>query len=216
MHIDPDAYAQTAPIPQRPPPLTVDTPEQAAARSRWARLRARIYEVFPLRWPDCGAPMRTLAFLTDPEPVRAILRHLHLPATPPALSPARGPPQPDLGFDFEHTLDLDQTPAFDPSQPEPVPDLDFDQSLRMRSLTHLAPEPTVAHAPKMAFGFPIPFASIARCARVAMSTADGANSTEDNPKCNRRILARHERDREEIQRPRSSSMRRGSTFLQRK
>jgi hypothetical protein len=51
--------------------------------------------------------MRVLAFLTAHEPVHAILRHLGLPATPLPLSPARGPPQPDLGFD-----------------PEPVPDFD--------------------------------------------------------------------------------------------
>lgn len=51
----------------------------AAARSRWARLLARIYEMFPLRCPECGAEMRILAFLTDPEPVDAILRHLDLP-----------------------------------------------------------------------------------------------------------------------------------------
>jgi pimeloyl-ACP methyl ester carboxylesterase len=48
--------------------------------------------------------------------------------TPPRLSPARGPPRPDRGFDPEHTLDLDQTPAFDPAEPEPAPDLESDQS----------------------------------------------------------------------------------------
>jgi hypothetical protein len=62
--------------------------------------------------------MRILAFLTEPEPVHAILCHLGLPATAPPLSPARGPPQHYLGFD----RDLDQTPAFDPIEPEPVPD----------------------------------------------------------------------------------------------
>jgi hypothetical protein len=46
----------------------------AAARSRWARLLARIYEVFPLRCPECGADMRILAFLTEPGPVGAIVR----------------------------------------------------------------------------------------------------------------------------------------------
>jgi hypothetical protein len=61
-------------------------------------------------------------------PVDAILRHLDLPATPPPVSPARGPPQPDLGFDVEHTLEIDQTPAFDPAEPEPEPDLELDQS----------------------------------------------------------------------------------------
>jgi hypothetical protein len=57
-----------------------------AARSRWARLLARIYEVFPLRCPDCGSDMRILAFLTDPGPVGAILRCLDLPHTAPRLS----------------------------------------------------------------------------------------------------------------------------------
>ena len=72
--------------------------------------------------------MRILAFLTAAEPVDALLRHLGLPATPPPLSPARGPPQHDLAFDAEHGLDIDQTPAFDPAESEPGPDCDFDQS----------------------------------------------------------------------------------------
>jgi hypothetical protein len=32
-----------------------DSPQRAAARSRWARLLARIYEVFPLTCPVAGA-----------------------------------------------------------------------------------------------------------------------------------------------------------------
>jgi hypothetical protein len=78
--------------------------------------------------------MRSLAFLTDPEPTGAILR---LPHIPPRLSPARGPPQPAFDLDtdpvapVEDHLPVDhfeQTPAFDPVDPEPVPDLDFDQT----------------------------------------------------------------------------------------
>ena len=68
--------------------------------------------------------MRILAFLTEPGSVQAIVRHLGLPATPLPLSPARGPPQGDLGFDPEPDLEFDQTPAFDPAEPEPVPDFD--------------------------------------------------------------------------------------------
>ncbi|HUF51392.1 MAG TPA: transposase [Longimicrobiales bacterium] len=105
-----------------------DSPQRAAARSRWARLLARSYEVFPLTCPDCGADMRSLAFITAAEPVDAILTHLGLPTTPPPLSPARGPPQQDLVLDVDPGFDLDQTPAYDPSEPEPVPDFDFDQS----------------------------------------------------------------------------------------
>jgi hypothetical protein len=105
-----------------------DSPQRAAARSRWARLLARIYEVFPLTCPDCGADMRILAFVTAAEPVDAILGHLALPTSPPPLSPARGPPQHDLVFDANSCFDVDQTPAHDLSEPEPVPDFDFDQS----------------------------------------------------------------------------------------
>jgi hypothetical protein len=101
---------------------------EAPARSRWARLLARIYEAFPLLCPGCGAEMRILAFSTAAEPVDVILRHLGLPATPPPLFPARGPPQHDLDFDADSGPAIDQTPAYDPTEPEPVPDYDFDQS----------------------------------------------------------------------------------------
>jgi hypothetical protein len=104
-----------------------DSPHRAAARSRWARLLARIYEVFPLACPDCGGDMRILAFITAAEPVDAILTHLGLPTTAPPRSPARGPPQHDLAFDADPGFDLDQTPAYDLSEPEPVPDFDFNQ-----------------------------------------------------------------------------------------
>jgi hypothetical protein len=107
-----------------------------AARSRWARLLARIYEIFPLRCPDCGSEMRILAFLTDPDPIGAILRCLDLPDTAPRLSPARAPPQAALQLDPDHVApvdplpadDFDQTPAFDPAEPEPLPELDLDQT----------------------------------------------------------------------------------------
>jgi len=70
--------------------------------------------------------MRILAFITAAEPVDALLGHLGLPTAPPPLSPARGPPQHDLGFDADPGFDLDQTPAHDPSEPEPIPDFDLD------------------------------------------------------------------------------------------
>jgi hypothetical protein len=107
-----------------------DSPHRAAARSRWAGLLARIYEAFPLTCPDCGGDMRILAFITAAEPVDAILTHLGLPTGPPLLTPARGPPQPELAFDADPDLDLDQTPMsmYDLTEPEPIPDFDFDQS----------------------------------------------------------------------------------------
>jgi hypothetical protein len=83
--------------------------------------------------------MRILAFLTDPGPTGAILRHLELPHTPPRLSPARDPPQAAFDLDADSVRpiptqdsvpadDFDQTPAFDPADPEPVPELDLDQT----------------------------------------------------------------------------------------
>jgi hypothetical protein len=96
-----------------------DSPQRAAARPRWARLLARIYEVIPLACPDCGGDMRTLAFITAAEPVDAVLIHLGLPITPPPLSPARGPPQHDLAFDADPGFDLDQTPDHDLPNPNP-------------------------------------------------------------------------------------------------
>ena len=122
---DSDPAGKTASLPA---PACADSPTRAAARSRWARRLGRIYELFPLRGPECGADVRILAFLTDPDPVDAILRPLDLTATPPPLSPAHGPPQPDLRFDLEHTLDLDPMPAFDPAEPEPLRGLDLDQT----------------------------------------------------------------------------------------
>ena len=65
--------------------------------------------------------MSIIAFVTDPVPVRSILSHLHLLTQPPPLSPARAPPQTDLGFD--------QSSGFDPTDAEPIPQIEFDQSL---------------------------------------------------------------------------------------
>jgi hypothetical protein len=55
-------------------------------------LLARIYEVFPLRYPLCGADMRIIAFVTEAAAVRDILIHLGEPITPSTIGPARGPP----------------------------------------------------------------------------------------------------------------------------
>ena len=58
-------------------------------RYAWALLLARIYEVFPLRCPSCGAAMRIIAFIIAAP--RAILSHLGEPTAPPCLAPARVP-----------------------------------------------------------------------------------------------------------------------------
>jgi len=58
--------------------------------------------------------MQLIAFITAPATIEPILSHLELPATPPPLAPARGPPL----YDAE----LDQTPAWGPAGTQPQPD----------------------------------------------------------------------------------------------
>ena len=84
--------AATAPPAPTPNPSAAELAPRRAARYAWARLLARIYEVFPLLCPLCGAEMRIIAFITDPSTVRDILDHLGEPTAPPRIAPARGPP----------------------------------------------------------------------------------------------------------------------------
>jgi hypothetical protein len=61
---------------------------------KWAQLLLRVLHLEALACPGCSrpgrpVPMVVLAFLTDPEVVGKILRHLELPTTAPALAPSR-------------------------------------------------------------------------------------------------------------------------------
>ena len=85
----------TPPAPPPDPPTAEPAPARAA-RYAWALLLARIYEVFPLVCPLCGAEMRIIAFITDASVIRDILVHLGEPIAPPRVAPARGPPLWDL------------------------------------------------------------------------------------------------------------------------
>ena len=54
-----------------------DKPEIAArARSAWARLIHKVYEVDPLQCLKCGAPMHVIALIDDAEVIRRIREHL--------------------------------------------------------------------------------------------------------------------------------------------
>ena len=85
---------------------------RAAARC-WALLLVRIYECLPLLCPRCGQPMRIIAFVMDPPVIERILRHIGELTEPPAIVPARPPPQGELGFDQDAGRDpwpeMDQT-----------------------------------------------------------------------------------------------------------
>jgi hypothetical protein len=89
----------------------------------WALLLARIYEVFPLLCPQCGAELRIIAFVIETPSVSRILESVGEPIDPPRLTPARGPPESPPAGD-------DQTPLFDPTEPEPAPDFEIDQRVR--------------------------------------------------------------------------------------
>jgi len=74
------------------PPMAEPAPPKRAAHYLWAVLIARIYEVFPLRCPLCGGPMRIIAFITHSADIRQILDHIGVDSQPPHIVPARGPP----------------------------------------------------------------------------------------------------------------------------
>ena len=68
---------------QQEPDQSVSAKE---ARSAWARLIARVYEVDPLRCARCGSKMKVMAVITDLQQVRRILLHLiKTGAAPPDL-----------------------------------------------------------------------------------------------------------------------------------
>ncbi len=111
--------ATTSPPAPKPQPAA-EPAHRRAARYAWALLLARIYEVFPLVCPLCGAEMRIIAFVTDVSAIRNILIHLGEPTAPPRIAPARGPPLWDLPDAGAGT--------FDPhAQPAPV--YEFDQRI---------------------------------------------------------------------------------------
>jgi len=110
---------------QLPPPMPnaahrSHAPARSPARILWAVLLARIYEIFPLLCPDCGGPVRIIAFLTEAASVNALLTHLGEPTTPPKVARARGPPLWDPVT--EPVLRWEDAPA-------PVPEYVFDQRL---------------------------------------------------------------------------------------
>jgi hypothetical protein len=96
---------------------------RSPARYLWVVLLARIYEAFPLICPMCGAEMRLIAFITEAVDVRSILTHIGEPATPPPISPARGPPEwyEDSG---ETSIEVEDDPLV-----QPEPEYEFDQQV---------------------------------------------------------------------------------------
>ena len=98
--------------PGSPSPLA--SLRRAAARCR-ALLLARIHEGLPPRCPQCGEPMRIIAFGLDLPSVERILEHIGEPTAPPKVLPLRSPPQLEFGFDQAPAADdwseTDRTPG---------------------------------------------------------------------------------------------------------
>ena len=59
---------------------------------------AKVYEVLPIVCRHCGAEMRPVAVIVDPDSLARICAHLGQPSGIPKLAPARDPPQ--SHFDF--------------------------------------------------------------------------------------------------------------------
>jgi hypothetical protein len=74
--------------------MTGPSGKTSRPRSSWAQLLRRVLSVDALSCPRCSTreqsvPMVVLAFLTDPEVLGRILRHLGLPTTAPLVARAR-------------------------------------------------------------------------------------------------------------------------------
>jgi Putative transposase len=85
----PTPPADTASRPTMPPPPS------GGPRSvfrKWAELLRLTFAIDVETCPRCGGRMKLVALVNDPNSVRRFLGHLGLPAEPPPLGPARGPP----------------------------------------------------------------------------------------------------------------------------
>jgi hypothetical protein len=87
-----------------------DEERKRAYRMRWARLLMRVFEVDALRCPDCGARLRLLAAIEDPEVAAKILECVGLPSRAPPILPGQAGAVRVAGDSAGD--DFDQTPAF--------------------------------------------------------------------------------------------------------
>jgi hypothetical protein len=76
---------------QETPGVRESSMSRKSCNKAWAALIRKIYEVDPLTCSKCGGTMRIIAFIHDPEPVRAILEHLKLWEYPRRAPPKKAP-----------------------------------------------------------------------------------------------------------------------------
>jgi hypothetical protein len=87
-------------------PITNSTESAVKASSSWAACVKRIYEVDPLECPKCKGRMRIIAFVQEPNAIKAMMKSLGLPEY-------RAPPP--MNFKscsvFDEQLCMDENPA---------------------------------------------------------------------------------------------------------
>ncbi len=96
---------QIVPQKKQEPTLTLvndtdsDAKRQKSKTNRisWARLLKRVFNIDVEVCPKCQGKIKIIAAIEDPKVIKKILDHMNLPSAPPALLPARGPPQQDQG-----------------------------------------------------------------------------------------------------------------------
>ena len=67
-------------------------------RYLWSELMRRVFGFEVLRCKVCRSRRRLVAVITERSTIVWILAHLGLETDPPAIQPARAPPQQELGF----------------------------------------------------------------------------------------------------------------------
>ncbi|MEX2444032.1 MAG: transposase [Alkalispirochaeta sp.] len=73
-------------------PLSDEDKEVGAnpRKRAWARLLAKVYEADPFVCPKCGADMKVIAVIEDPDELKRILRHvIKIGRSPPGFDPDR-------------------------------------------------------------------------------------------------------------------------------
>ena len=75
--------------PPKTSPSDVSAGPAFASNLSWASLLKRVFDVDALKCPDCGAQMRILAAIEDPDVIDRILTHLGIDGTPVEPAPSR-------------------------------------------------------------------------------------------------------------------------------
>ncbi|MBC8254802.1 MAG: transposase [Ardenticatenia bacterium] len=88
-------------VPRPPVPTTASAAGASSGSPRrrrlsWAALLARVFALDVTVCPACGGRLRLIAALTDPDSINTYLTGVGSAAEPPAIAPARPPPQREL------------------------------------------------------------------------------------------------------------------------